>query len=204
MTHALTLKQNHVLDAVRSYWDANGVPPSISILAEKIGVSKATAYEHLLALKRKGHLEHIERAGRTWRLSHSKIKEDPLRSIPLLGRVAAGTPILATENIDEFIEFYPPNAHDAYFALRVQGESMIEAHILPDDIVILRQQNTARNGDIVVALVDNEEATVKEFKSTKKYITLVPKNLKFSPLELTPDRVLILGKVVEVRRKFSQ
>jgi repressor LexA len=204
MKNTLPPKQRNVLEAIRSYWDLNGVPPSISVLATHIGISKATAYEHLLALKKIGVLEHIERAGRTWRLSQSSTKENSSRSIPLLGRVAAGVPILAAENIDEFIEFNPPNTHDAYFALKVQGESMIDAHILPGDIVILRQQNTARNGDIVVALVDNEEATVKEFKSAQKQVLLLPRNSSFKAIELTPDRVQILGKVIEIRRKLVQ
>lgn len=201
MTNTLPPKQENVLKALRSYWDTNGVPPSISILAQHIGVSKATTYEHLLALKKKGYLEYIERSGRTWRLSQAK---DPGRSIPLLGKVAAGVPILAAENIEEFIEFFAPNAQDAYFALRVQGESMVDAHILPGDIVILRQQTTAENGDIVVALVDNEEATVKEFKHGNKQVLLVPKNNAFKTLELAPERVQILGKVVEIRRKYVQ
>jgi repressor LexA len=202
MTQTLPPKQQNVLNALRSYWDVNGVPPSISILAQNIGVSKATTYEHLLALKKKGFLEYIERSGRTWRLSASA--KNPGRSIPLLGKVAAGTPILAAENIEEFIEFDAPNPQDAYFALRVQGESMTDAHILPGDVVILRQQTTADNGDIVVALVDNEEATIKEFKSDHNQILLIPKNVAFKAIELTPDRVQILGKVVEVRRKYVQ
>jgi repressor LexA len=180
---------------MRSYWSAHGVPPSISILAKQIGSSKATTYEHLLALKKKGFLDHIERAGRTWRLNS--------QSIPLLGRVAAGVPILAAENVDEYIEFNAPSMHDSYFALRVFGESMIDAHILNGDIVILRKQCTAQNGDIVVAMVDNEEATVKEFQNRNEHICLVAKNPSFKTLELEPERVQILGKVVEIRRKID-
>jgi repressor LexA len=202
MTNTLPPKQQNVLQALRSYWDANGVPPSIAILAQQIGVSKATTYEHLLALKKKGFLEYIERSGRTWRPSGSA--KESSHSIPLLGKVSAGVPILAAENVEEFIEFNLPNPQDAYFALRVHGESMRDAHILPGDIVILRQQSTAKNGDIVVALVDNEEATIKEFKNTPKNIQLIPKNTAFKPLELAPERVQILGKVVEVRRKYVQ
>lgn len=191
----LTSKQQLVLDAVKSYWGNNGVPPSISVLAKHVGVSKATAYEHLIALKKKGYLESIERAGRTWRPT--------LFSIPLLGTVAAGNPVLATENIEDFIEFKPTNPNEAYFALKVQGDSMIDAHILPEDIIIVQQQITAKNGDIVVALIDNEEATVKELQVQHNQVVLVPKNDAYKTMIFDPSRIQILGKVIEVRRSLE-
>lgn len=204
MARDLTDKQKRVLTTLEAYWSLHQVPPSISDLAKELGINKATAYEHLLALKKKGYLVHQARAGRTWRMVQHK--EQPFCShgqVPLLGRVAAGTPLLATQNIEEHIVCSHVNKSDELFALRVQGESMIKAHIKHNDIVVAKKNASINNNDIVVALVDGEEATVKRFERKLDKIRLLPENDNFSPIELEPHRVSILGKVIEVRRLIA-
>lgn len=201
MARELTDKQKRVLSTLEAYWTEHQVPPSISDLAKELGINKATAYEHLLALKKKGYLIHQARAGRTWRLAHQQNKNTACshRQIPILGRVAAGIPLLASENIEDYV-LYGLEKSDDIFALRVQGESMIKAHIKNNDIVIAKKQASVSNNDIVVALIDGEEATVKRYERKDTTIKLWPENDAFSVLELDQHRVTILGKVIEVRR----
>lgn len=200
MARELTDKQKRVLSTLEAYWSEHQVPPSISDLAKELGINKATAYEHLLALKKKGYLVHQARAGRTWRLvQHNKTSLCAHHEVPVLGRVAAGNPLLATENIEDHVVCQYKNS-EGIFALRVKGESMIKAHIKNGDIVIASKQASVNNNDIVVALIDGEEATVKRFEKKADMIRLLPENDEFSPLELSAARVTILGKVIEVRR----
>ncbi|MCA9508121.1 MAG: transcriptional repressor LexA [Myxococcales bacterium] len=203
MARELTEKQKRVLSTLEAYWNTYQVPPSISDLAKELGINKATAYEHLLALKKKGYLVHQARAGRTWRLSE-KVKQSLCNhlQIPVLGRVSAGLPILAHENIEEHITSELP-ATKELFALRVVGESMIKAHIKSNDIVIADKTASVKNNDIVVALIDGEEATVKRFEKIGSLIRLIPENNDFKILELDAERVHILGKVIEIRRSIA-
>lgn len=197
----LTEKQRAILDAIQDYWREFGVPPSLADLAAAIGISRATAHEHVLALKRKGFIDHIEGAGRTWRPLSGP---DPsARRIPVVGRVAAGVPILAQENIEGWITVDDVRGNDVLFALRVQGDSMIEAGILDGDLVVVRQQETAENRDIVVALIDDQDATVKRFIRGKKVVWLEPANHALVPHDYAPERVRLQGKVVGVRRSVS-
>jgi repressor LexA len=124
--------------------------------------------------------------------------------VPLVGRVAAGVPILAKENIEEWITVDGLNATDNYFALHVRGDSMIEAGILDGDVVIARQQQVAENGDIVIALVDDEAATVKKFHRAGTTVSLIAMNPRYEPIVLRGDRVHIQGKVIELRRRLEQ
>ncbi|HXW54084.1 MAG TPA: transcriptional repressor LexA [Myxococcota bacterium] len=204
MARELTDKQKRVLSTLEAYWTEHQVPPSISDLAKELGINKATAYEHLLALKKKGYLVHQARAGRTWRLvQHKKSPLCAHLQIPVLGRVAAGLPLLATENVEDYVLSNKYSPGEELFALKIQGESMIKAHIRNNDIVIARKQSTANNNDIVVALIDNEEATVKRFEKKQDKIRLIPENDSFLPIELDASRIAILGKVIEIRRTIS-
>jgi len=204
MARELTDKQKRVLSTLEAYWSEHHVPPSISDLAKELGINKATAYEHLLALKKKGYLVHQARAGRTWRLvQQSKSALTTSNQIPLLGRVAAGIPLLADENIEEYLPYDNRHKGDEVFALRVHGESMLKAHIKNNDIVIAKKQSIANNNDIVIALIDGEEATVKRFEQRNDRIRLLPENDLFAPIELEAHRVTILGKVIEVRRTIA-
>ena len=200
MARELTEKQKRVLTTLEAYWSEHQVPPSIADVAKELGINKATAYEHLLALRKKGFLVHQARAGRTWRLvSHTKKNLCSHFQVPILGRVAAGMPNLAAENIEDHVVCEHVNNNNELFALRVQGESMIKAHIQNNDIVIADRQASVRNNDIVVALIDGEEATVKRYEKRGDLICLLPENDNFTPLELDATRVTILGKVIEVR-----
>jgi len=204
MARELTEKQKRVLTTLEAYWSQHQVPPSIADVAKELGINKATAYEHLLALRKKGFLVHQARAGRTWRLvQHNKKTLCSHFQVPIVGRVAAGMPILAAENIEDHIVCEHANTNNEFFALRVQGQSMIKAHIQNNDIVIANKQASIRNNDIVVALIDNEEATVKRYERRGDMIWLLPENDEFKPIELAAHRVNILGKVVEVRHMMS-
>lgn len=206
MARSLTEKQKNVLAALKKYWSTHHVPPSISDLAKELGINKATAYEHLLALKKKGALIHHAKAGRTWRPADFEDQaantNQAANKIPILGQVAAGSPLLAEENIEDYLLTDSQKTSDL-FALRVKGSSMINAHIKDNDIVIADRAASIKKNDIVVALIDQEEATVKRFEKHGDKIKLLPENDDFAPIELSPDRVEILGKIIEVRRRIS-
>ena len=202
MAQELTDKQKKVLKMVQAYWTEFSVSPSLADLAAKLGVRRSTVHQHLLALKKKGYLEHMEGAGRTWRPT-AEPASNTLK-IPLVGRVAAGLPILAKENIDDWITVGDLAASDQHFALRVCGDSMIEGGILDGDIVIARQQQVAENGDIVIALVNDNEATVKKFHREGDTVRLLAMNPKYQPIVLRGDRIQIQGKVVGLRRRLDQ
>ena len=200
MGRGITETQKAVLEATQRYWAEHGVPPSLADLASALGVQRSTVHQHFLALKKKGYLEHIEGAGRTWRPA-GELPGRGSRRVPIVGRVAAGLPILAQENIEDWItvDDAPPSA--TLFALRVQGDSMVGAGILDGDLVVVRQQDTADDGDIVVALVDDEEATVKKLKRMGRVVHLVPMNPNFAPIVVPPDRIRVQGRVVGLRRE---
>lgn len=197
----LTEKQRTVLKLVQTYWNENQVSPSLANLASSLKVRRSTVHQHLLALKKKGYLDHIEGAGRTWRPTGGPKSEASVQ-IPLVGKVAAGAPILAQENIDDWITVSDVNPNDCFFALRVRGDSMTDAGILDGDIVIARKQNDAIDGDIVIALVNDTEATVKKFSRDGDNVRLIAMNSKYQPIVLRGDRAQIQGKVVGVRRRI--
>lgn len=203
MTGELTPRQQSVLEAIERYWNAHGVSPSLADLASKLEISRATVHEHLVALKKKGYLENIEGAGRSWRPMTRPRQSQSVR-VPLVGRVAAGTPILASENIEDWITIDDLKDADQFFALRVCGDSMVEAGILDGDVVIARKQNEADDGDIVVALIDGEEATVKKFKQDGDQIQLIAMNPMYQPIQRRGDRVRVQGKVVGLRRCMNR
>lgn len=199
--NSLPPKQKQVLRLVEQFWQKHGMAPSIQEIADTLGVMKATAYKHLKILKQKGFLKQRPGVGRSWQSSR---RIDSFLSVPLLGTVAAGQPLFAVENIEDQIVVQDPSQTENCFALRVRGQSMMEGGILENDIVIVRQQPSAQDGDIVVALVDGESATVKKFKRFTSQIGLMPMNPDFEPIILDPERVSILGKVIEVRRWLDQ
>lgn len=178
----LTARQQEVLNVIRSHIEDTGYPPTRADIAKELGFkSPNAAEEHLKALARKGAIEIIPGASRGIR-----IPEDENNGIPIVGRVAAGDPILATENIEDHCEmpaefFYPP----ADYMLRVKGESMKDIGIMDGDLLAVHSTPTAENGQIVVARVD-DEVTVKRLKKTRsKYqILLLPENEEFEPIEV--------------------
>jgi repressor LexA len=206
----MTRRQREVLDFVRTFSDRHGVPPAVREIGERFGFTARAAFDHLRALERKGMLERRvtnKRASRTLVIPNRRGGHRAGRDeIPVLGRIAAGAPLLAVENREDSIPLRPDwlrSQGQEVFALRVRGESMIGAHILDGDLVMVRHQDTAALGDIVAALIDGE-ATVKRLSREGGAVALLPENPAMKPIVVGPDRTdfRILGKVVGVLRSL--
>lgn len=180
-----------------------GNPPTVREVQEAFGFrSVQTAREHLETLVSSGKL--IKEAGksRSYRLPEDEAPTN-MAFIPLLGAVQAGALSEAVEDPQGYIPVQTDASGQDLFGLRVRGDSMIDAGILPDDVVIVRRQPTAQNGDIVVALVE-EEATVKRLRIEGRRVILQPENPHFEPIVPDPEKLVLLGKVVEVRRYLEK
>lgn len=194
----LTDKQREVLDFIAATVMERSYPPSVREICAGVGIrSTATVHSYLKDLAEMGYLNKDERKTRAL-----SIGSENFRRVPILGKVTAGQPITAIENIEGYIPYDAAPSDDNFFALNVQGQSMINAGIFDGDVIIVRQQPTAMNGDIVVALL-SDEATVKRLKieDNGKKITLVPENPAFNPIEA--NDCTLMGKVVAVFRKYS-
>ncbi|MDQ3668939.1 MAG: transcriptional repressor LexA [Actinomycetota bacterium] len=212
----LTDRQREIYDYVTSYVDGHGYPPTVREIGEAVGLaSPSTVHAHLANLERLGYLKRdptkpraLELVGRErpGREAATVGEAGRVRVLPLVGQIAAGEPLLAEQNVEEYLAVPEPLSTGAgeEFLLRVRGESMIEAGILPEDYVVVRRQQTAQNGDVVVALAGGdeatEEATVKRFFREGGRIRLQPENSALEPLY--PDHVQILGKVTGVFRRM--
>ena len=207
----LTQRQREVYEFVVRYADAHGYPPTVREIGEAVGLaSPSTVHAHLANLERAGYVRRdptkpraLELVGRA---RESAVQGGEVHVLPLVGEIAAGGPLLAEENIEAHLAVPEPLARGGEeFLLRVKGESMIEAGILPGDYVVVRRQQTAQNGDIVVALAGEDEAadeaTVKRFFRENGRVRLQPENSAMEPLY--PEHVSILGKVVGVFRRVS-
>ncbi len=197
----LTPKQLRVLTLIRDYSRVRGYAPTMQELADEFGVSKVTVFEHIGALQKKGLLRRSRHKARSLQLSDAATFPDerPTR-MPLAGTIAAGKPIEAIEQgevIDLEDMFVSPNGN---FVLRVRGDSMIEDRICDGDYVIVEQRNTARDGETVVALLENGEATLKRFYRHPKGVRLQPANPKYEPI--IAQNVSIQGVVVGLLRRF--
>ncbi len=191
-------KLNLVFRYVKNYLENNSYPPSVrEICAECKIKSTATAYAYLEKLQKQGLITKTPDKKRAFSLT----KKNSFESVPLIGVVTAGTPILAVENFENFYPLPPEfnNAENDLFMLRVHGDSMIEAGIYDGDKIIVKRQNTAENGDIVVALIE-DSSTVKRFFKRNGKIILHPENSAMSDIVL--DDVVILGLVQGLYRKF--
>jgi len=210
----LTTKQQEVLGFMRSFQARHGAPPTVREIAHRFKVTPRAAFDHLRALERKGALQRRASAGRT---SRALTLVDPgaapvYRPIPILGRIAAGSPLLAEENREGELPVAPSALADRgedVFALRVRGQSMIDAHIMEGDLVLVRRQETAQPNDIVVALLESEaggdvEATVKRYLRDGPRVVLKPENPTMKPIVVEPAerQVQILGKVIGLLRGF--
>jgi repressor LexA len=178
----LTTRQTEVLEFIKSYIDEIGYPPTRADIAKELGFKSANASEeHLKALARKGAIEMIPGTSRGIKLPDSENE-----GLPIIGRVAAGNPILAEEHIEDYCElpatFFSPNAD---YLLQVCGDSMIECGIMDGDLLAVHRTQNVNNGDIVVARIE-DEVTVKRFKRSrsKHQVTLLPENKDFSPIEV--------------------
>jgi len=206
----MTQRQREVLSFMRGFTDRHGAPPTVREIAERFRFTPRAAFDHLRALERKGMLQRRvtdKRASRTLVLA-DRGGERPRRDkdIPILGRIAAGAPIFASEEREEFIPVRPEwlaSKGGEVFALRVRGDSMIEAHIADGDLVLVRKQVSAVAGDIVAALVD-DEATVKRFAVEGGAIVLKPEHPTMKPIVVDPQKAefRILGKVVGLVREM--
>ena len=192
--------QQRILNFIKAEIDLKGYPPSVREICAAVGL-RSTSTVH-------AHLNHLEQQGLIRRDSTKPRALEVLdgtqprgRSVPLVGRVTAGTPILAIENIEEYLTL-PQSmlGRDEMFCLRVQGESMIDAGILDGDIVVLRKQDTAENGEIVVAMTPEDEATLKRIFYENGRVRLQPENPTMDPIYA--DSVTVLGKLTALIRQF--
>lgn len=201
----LTEKQISILDYIENYIQVQGYPPTIREIGEQFSITAKGAYDHLKAIEKKGFIKCEKNRSRAIELLRTSRGDTPLNgesavNIPLVGRVAAGLPLLADENIEEYLAFPRSMVPESgIFALRVVGDSMKDAGILDGDIAIIRKQDIAQNGDIVVALLE-DEATLKYFYRDKKKVRLQPANKAYKPI-LTQD-VMIIGVMVGMYRQF--
>jgi repressor LexA len=209
----LTARQRDVLNFIRAFTARHGVPPTVREIGEKFRVTPRASFDHLRALERKGMLQRRSGPGRTARaltLSEAAGGRAPAPSVPILGRIAAGQPLLAGENREGELQIAAgslPAPPEDLFALRVRGDSMIDAHICDGDLVLVRRQDSAQVNDIVVALVEAEsgdEATVKRFQRDGERIVLKPEHPTLAPIVVDPRQreIRILGKVVGLLRGF--
>jgi repressor LexA len=212
----LSKRQREIFDFVVEYADKHGYPPTVREIGEAVGLaSPSTVHAHLANLERAGLLKRdpskpraLEVVGRGRSPALLAAPARPVaepRRLPLVGEIAAGGPLLAEENIQDYLAVPEPlSAGGDEFLLRVKGESMVEAGILPGDYVVVHRQQTARDGDIVVALAGADEAadeaTVKRFFRENGRIRLQPENSALEPLY--PEHVQILGKVIGVFRRL--
>ncbi len=205
----LTGKRRQILEFIAEHIKQHGYPPSVRDIGEAVGLSSSsTVHTHLQLLQREGYLRRDPTKPRTLAVSFEPssglaISPRPVTNVPLLGSVAAGTGVLAEENVEEVLPLPEDlTGPGQLFMLRVRGESMIEAGIFDGDFVVVRAGIEANNGDIVVAGVNEEEATVKTYRRSGRRVTLVPSNPDFSPMEFDADALTIYGKVVTVLRKL--
>jgi repressor LexA len=206
-------KQQQILDFVNSQVEVNGYPPSVREICKAVGYkSTSTVHAYLEKMEKEGKLHKDPSKPRALKIisesskksvsdNNAFISRRELVDVPIVGKVTAGQPILAVENIEDTFPLpvdYVQNSNA--FMLKVKGDSMIEAGILDKDLVLVKQQSTADNGDIVVALL-GDEATVKTFYKEKNHVRLQPQNQYLSPI-IVKDNISILGKVIGVFRKL--
>lgn len=205
---SLTSRQREILDLISSTVADRGYPPSVREIGDIVGLSSpSTVHSHLSTLAAEGFIRRDPSKPRAIEVISDDgaipISRAAVRDVPLVGSIAAGSPILAEEDIEEV---YPlPTelvGQEPVFMLKIRGDSMIDVGIFDRDYVVVQKQQTASNGQIVAALVEGEEATVKTFKRTGNGITLLPANENFEPMVFT-DGVEILGVVVAVLRRID-
>jgi repressor LexA len=198
---AATRRQEEVLDFVKEFLLINKYPPTIREIADHFELSVMGAYNHIKALSKKGLIRSNSNKSRSIEVIQDSDDESPVISVPILGRVAAGAPIMAEENFEGNLlltpEFLDRGNH---FALRVRGDSMTGAGILDGDMAVIKSQSTAENGEIVVAMTNDDAVTLKRFFQERTRIKLQAENPAYNPI--FTQSVRILGKLVTVIRKY--
>ena len=209
MAEVLSGKRLAILDFISTCLRERGYPPSVREIGEAVGLaSSATVHSHLAVLQREGFLQRDPTKPRAITVSFdpaskAAIATLPVRSVPLVGSVAAGTGVLAQENVEDLYSLPEEfTGRGENFMLRVRGDSMIEAGILDGDYVVVRHQPDAEDGDIVVAGLPDEEATIKRLRRQGSTVILVPANAAMAPIELPGDVVTIFGRVISVLRRL--
>jgi repressor LexA len=205
----LTDKRRAILNFIEEQQRARGYPPSVREIGEAVGLaSTSTVHAHLNTLQRQGFLRRDPTKPRAIEVrydpaSEAPVDRRPVRHVPLVGDVAAGTDVLAQENIEDVFPLPEDfTGSGNLFMLRVRGESMVDAGILPGDHVVVRQQPEVNKGDIVVAGIPGDEATVKTYTRRGNRVVLQPANASMAPMEFDPRDVTIYGKVVTVLRRL--
>ncbi len=210
----LTKRQQEIFDFIRSYSDKNGYPPTVRDIGKAVGLaSSSTVHAHLSNLEKLGVLRRdptkpraLELLDRATRSAGSAVQGaiDKVRpaGLPVVGAVAAGSPVLAEENIEEYVQVpQAAGGEEGEYVLKVRGDSMVDAGILEGDYVVVQRRDEARDGEIVVALVGDDEATVKRYFRESDHIRLQPENPSMDPI--LADDVQILGRVVGLFRSVS-
>lgn len=202
----LTRKQQEVYDYILSFTNEHGYPPSVREIGAAVGLkSPSTVHFHMKKLEEAGMIVKAEGKTRAISLPGASLgpaaeETDPRADqVPIVGNVAAGSPILAQECIEDYLTFDTQGLSGEHFALRVRGESMLNAGILPDDLVVVHRQQDVHSGEIVVALFE-DEATVKTYRCKDGQVWLMPENPDYQPIDGTHAE--ILGKVVAVVRRY--
>ena len=192
----LTKMQQKIYDYIVQAIQDQGYPPSVREIGEAVGLkSPSTVHFHLKHLEELGVIGKQAGKGRALTLTEAPQENQ----VPIVGNVAAGSPILAQECIEEYLSYQPDGAQEEHYALRVRGESMLNAGIHPGDLVVVRLQQRASNGEIVVALFE-DEATVKTYRKTDGKVWLMPENPDYEPID--GAKAQIIGKVVAVIRRY--
>ena len=201
----ITEKQRLILEYIADAIQEKEYPPTIQEIGAHFGIASTNGvYDHLAALERKGYIERSSKA-RSIRLTQKAMAglvRPHANALPLVGQVAAGAPLLAEENIEDYVTVSPQLAERDAFCLRVKGDSMIDTGILENDIIVVDRSRRPNIGDVVVALVDNE-ATVKAYHPQRNRIELRPANALMEPLRFPADKVSILGVVVALQRSLK-
>lgn len=207
--HVLTERQTKILEFLEATTRERGYPPSVREIGAAVGLSSpSTVHSHLAQLETAGYLRRDPTKPRAIEVcfdasSGAIAERRPTRHVPLVGDVAAGTDVLAQENVEELMPLPADFTGDGeLFMLRVRGESMIDAGILDGDFVVVRRQETATNGDVVVAGIPGDEATVKTFTKKGSTVTLLPANPALEPMAFAADEVSVFGRVVTVLRRL--
>src|SRR5213080_4337052 len=200
----ITARQRRVLDYIKRYFEVHGEPPTIAEIGKEFGMSSSASAHHVISiLEREGLIRRIPNVSRGIELVNDEPGKEKYE-IPLLGVVAAGAPIEAVLNYETVCIPRDMLRQERMFALRVRGDSMIDEQIRDDDLIILHSQQTAENGQTVVALVDGSDATVKRFFGNRHQVRLEPANPNYEPIIVRPpQRVEIQGVVVGVIRKYK-
>ena len=199
----LTRRQEEVLKFIADFINTHAYSPTIREVADFFSISVKGAHDHLTALKKKGLLKQGDKKPRTMELVKIRNEDEDLEEVPILGTVAAGRPILAEENMEGSIKLHKSLLRNGkqYFALKVRGDSMVEAGIMDGDTAVIEQQNIVRNGDIAVVMLE-EAVTLKTFYQESARIRLQPENSSYSPIYCSGD-VRILGRLILIFRSYD-